>query len=78
LDEGVRNLAAATGLGLETAVAAATAVPARLLGLADRGRITPGARADLTIVTPDFEAAGTIIAGRLVWAGEQLPAEVHV
>jgi len=72
LDEGVRNTAAATGRGVETAVAAATTVPARLLGLADRGRITPGARADLTIVTPDFEAAGTIVDGRLVWAGEAL------
>ena len=72
LDEGVRNMAAATGRGVETAVAAATTVPARLLGLADRGRITPGARADLTIVAPDFESAGTIVDGRLVWAGEAL------
>ena len=72
LDEGVRNMAAATGRGVETAVAAATTVPARLLGLADRGRITPGARADLTVVNPEFEAAGTIVDGRLVWAGEAL------
>lgn len=76
LDTGVRNLAAATGLGVETAVAAATSVPARLLGLTDRGRITPGAHADLTIVTPDFETAGTIIDGRLVWAGPALEPQV--
>jgi N-acetylglucosamine-6-phosphate deacetylase len=76
LDEGVRNLATATGRGFETAVAAATTVPARLLGLPDRGRITPGARADLTIVTPDFEAAGTIVDGRLVWAGAALEPQV--
>ena len=58
------------------AVAAATTVPARVLGLADRGRIAPGARADLTIVTRDFEAAGTIVDGRLVWAGPALEPQV--
>jgi N-acetylglucosamine-6-phosphate deacetylase len=77
LDAGVRNLAAATGRGFETAIAAATTVPARLLGLEDRGRITPGARADFTIVTPEFEAVGTIVGGELVWAAPQL-SEVPV
>jgi N-acetylglucosamine-6-phosphate deacetylase len=72
LDEGVRNLAAATGRGVEMAVAAATTVPARLLGLTERGRITPGARADLTILTAEFEAAGTVVGGRFVWAGPTL------
>ena len=76
LDTGIRNLAAATGRGLETAVAAATTVPAGLLGLADRGRITPGARADLTIVTPEFGAAGTIVDGRLAWVSRYLEAQV--
>jgi N-acetylglucosamine-6-phosphate deacetylase len=76
LDAGVQNLAAATGRGVEAAVAAATTVPARLLGLADRGRITPGARADLTIVTPDFGAAGTIVGGRLAWTSAYLEPQV--
>jgi N-acetylglucosamine-6-phosphate deacetylase len=76
LDDGVRNLAAATGRGIEMAVAAATTVPARLLGLTDRGRIAAGARADFTIATPEFEAAGTIVGGRLVWAGPALEPQV--
>jgi N-acetylglucosamine-6-phosphate deacetylase len=76
LDLGVQNLAAATGRGVEAAVAAATIVPARLLGLADRGRITPGGRADLTIVTPDFGAAGTIVGGRLAWTSAYLEPQV--
>ena len=76
LDTGVRNLAAATGRGVEMAVSAATTVPARLLGLDDRGRITPGSRADLTVVTAEFEAAGTIVDGRLVWAGPAIEAQV--
>jgi N-acetylglucosamine-6-phosphate deacetylase len=76
LDDGLRNLAAATGRGVETAVAAATTVPARVLGLTDRGRIAPGARADLTIVTPEFEAVGTIVGGGLTWAGPALEPQV--
>ena len=68
LDAGVRNPAAATGRGVETALSAATTVPARLLGLPDRGRIAPGARADLTILTRDFDAVGTLVGGELVWA----------
>ena len=43
-----------------------------------RGRITPGARADLTIVTPDFGAAGTIVDGRLVWTSRYLESQVAV
>ena len=74
----MRNLAAATGQGVETALSAATTVPARLLGLSDRGRIAPGARADLTILTRDFDAVGTIVAGELVWAAPQLAREVPV
>jgi N-acetylglucosamine-6-phosphate deacetylase len=76
LDVGVQNLAAATGRGVEMAVVAATTVPARLLGLTDRGRITPGARADLTIVTSDFGAAGTIVEGRVAWTSRYLEQQV--
>ena len=72
----MRNLAAATG-GVETALAAATTVPARLLGLSDRGRIAAGARADHD-PDPDFDAVGTIVGGELVWAAPQLAREVPV
>lgn len=46
LDVAVRNLAAA-GIPLPAAVAAASRSPLALLGIADRGRIAPGQRADL-------------------------------
>jgi N-acetylmuramic acid 6-phosphate etherase/N-acetylglucosamine-6-phosphate deacetylase len=46
LDEGLRRLIAA-GVAPEVALAAATSRPADALGLADRGRIAIGARADL-------------------------------
>ncbi|MGW4740561.1 amidohydrolase family protein [Nocardia xishanensis] len=41
------------GLTPEQALAAATSLPARHFGLADRGRITPGLRADLVLVDGD-------------------------
>ncbi|WP_182902869.1 amidohydrolase family protein [Microbispora sp. H10830] len=50
-----RELALLTEAGLtcEEALAAATAVPARLFALHDRGRIAPGLRADLLLVDGD-------------------------
>ncbi|MEV0230577.1 amidohydrolase family protein [Nonomuraea sp. NPDC050786] len=52
------------GLSAEAALAAATSVPARHFGLADRGRIAPGLRADLVLVegdpTGDITATGDI------------------
>jgi N-acetylglucosamine-6-phosphate deacetylase len=74
LDLAVRNVAAATDCAPETAVAAATSVPARLLGLPERGRIAAGSRADLTILTPGLEVVGTIVEGRLVWSSDRLAA----
>ncbi len=41
------------GIPLPVALRAVTENPARLLGLADRGRLEPGARADLVVVTRD-------------------------
>jgi N-acyl-D-aspartate/D-glutamate deacylase len=46
-------------LPLETAVEMMTGRNARYLGLADRGRITPGLRADLNVIDPQRLAVGT-------------------
>lgn len=63
LDACVRNLAAFTGCPPETAIRCATEVPARLLGARDRGRLAPGRRADLVLLTPELDVVGTVIAG---------------
>lgn len=47
------ELLVAAGLSPVEALSAATAVPARLFGLHDRGRIAPGHRADLLLVDGD-------------------------
>jgi N-acetylglucosamine-6-phosphate deacetylase len=49
LDLELRNIVAA-GVSLPEAVRAASTNPAELLGLADRGRLEPGTRADLVVL----------------------------
>jgi N-acetylglucosamine-6-phosphate deacetylase len=53
----------ALGIPVERAVEMATAIPADVLGLADRGRIAPGMRADLVALDPES------LAARAVWLG---------
>ena len=52
------------GIDLEHALVAASTVPARLLGLRDRGVIAPGRRADLVLLSPGLEVEATLVAGR--------------
>lgn len=61
MDTAVRVCVAA-GIELHHALLAATANPARLLGLADRGVIQPGMRADLVALAADLQV-------EQVWAG---------
>jgi N-acetylglucosamine-6-phosphate deacetylase len=68
LDECVAWAAAATPLGLDTAIRLATANPARLLQLADRGRLDVGAAADVIAVdiSDGFAVRKTVVAGETV------------
>lgn len=67
IDAALRGLVAATGCSVAEAVRMATATPAEILGLSDRGRIAPGARADLVVLDPDLRVRLTVVAGRVVW-----------
>lgn len=62
------ELLAAAGLSAEAVLAAATSAPAAAFGLADRGRIAPGLRADMMLVEgnplEDVRATRAIVA---VW-----------
>ena len=49
--------------GLQEAATMASLVPARLLGLDDRGRVAPGYRADLAVLDADLRPQQTIAAG---------------
>jgi len=72
LDEGVRRLIAA-GVPPAVALAAATSRPADALGIADRGRIAPGARADLVWWTDDWLVRQVWLSG-IPQRPERLPA----
>ncbi|NJN54054.1 MAG: amidohydrolase family protein, partial [Anaerolineae bacterium] len=67
MDTAVRNLLNYTGCSLAEAVATVTSTPADLLRLAHKGRIMPGADADLVLLTPDCHVAMTLVAGNVVY-----------
>jgi N-acetylglucosamine-6-phosphate deacetylase len=54
--------------GLREAATMASLVPARLLGLADRGRIAAGHRADLAVLGSDLRPLETLVAGETAWS----------
>lgn len=69
MDGVVRN-AAGIGVPVERAIEMATLIPADVLGLTDRGRIEPGARADLVAFDPRSLAVRAVwLAGELVSGG---------
>lgn len=67
LDAAVRNLVG-VGVPLPAAVAAASRGPLELLGVTDRGRLTPGQRADLVELDADLRVQRVMRAGRWVAA----------
>jgi imidazolonepropionase-like amidohydrolase len=71
------QLLVAAGLTPIEALRAATSVPARRFGLADRGRIAPGARADLLLVDGDpMTNISDTLSIRAVWRrGVQLTTQ---
>jgi N-acetylglucosamine-6-phosphate deacetylase len=67
MDAAVANVVAA-GMGLTEAVAAATRVPADLIGRPDLGRIAPGAAADLAWLDDDMRTSATWVGGELAYS----------
>jgi N-acetylglucosamine-6-phosphate deacetylase len=66
MDRAVAN-AVRCGLSLPAAVAAATRIPADLIGRPDLGRLRPGAAADLVWLSPQLRTRATWISGSLVY-----------
>ena len=62
----MQNAVRLSGLAFSDAIALATGTPARVLGLADKGMIAPGAVADLLVWSRDHELTLVIRGGRLV------------
>ena len=74
MDQAVRNLVEWADVSLADALHMCTYVPATVLGDRSRGRLTTGARADLTIWTAELNVQETIVGGesrylRADWQG---------
>jgi N-acetylglucosamine-6-phosphate deacetylase len=64
MDQAVRNMIKMTGLPDTIALAMASTIPARAVGMDDQlGVIAPGYRAGLTLLTDDLHPAGTVVDG---------------
>jgi N-acetylglucosamine-6-phosphate deacetylase len=70
MDAAVRNTRALMGASLEDAVRMATATPATALGFSKKGRIAPGADADLVVISEEDTVEETIVAGKTVYRRE--------
>ena len=69
LDAAVRHAVRHAGVPLADAVRAATQNPADMLGLADVGRLEPGLRADLVVLSEDLEVAAVMKSGEWCRSG---------
>lgn len=67
MDRGVANMVA-VGVDLAAAVAAASRVPADLIGRPDLGRIAPGAAADMVWLGNDLRTRATWVAGEIAYS----------
>jgi N-acetylglucosamine-6-phosphate deacetylase len=66
MDVAIAN-AVRCGVSLGAAVAAATRIPADLLGRPELGRLGSGAQADLVWLSPELSTRATWLGGRLVY-----------
>jgi len=67
MDQVVRNMVRLAGLGLPEAVRMATATPARIHGIKDRGVLAPGKKADLVILEDAVVPRLTMVEGEVVY-----------
>jgi N-acetylglucosamine-6-phosphate deacetylase len=63
----VHAMVKAVGVPLSKAVTMASANPARALGLTAKGKLEPGADADLVILSPEMEVVQTFVGGAEVF-----------
>src|SRR3984885_917417 len=64
MDRAIRNVTAFAGWSLQNAVRAATFNPAHAVGLAQYGKLTPGAEANVVALSPGGKVRQTFILGR--------------
>jgi len=65
MDRAVRNVMQFAHWDLQSALRPATLNPARVVGLANRGKLEAGAEADFVVLSPTGEVRNTIVRGEL-------------
>jgi len=71
IDRAVRNAMPFMGAPLQDAVRMASEAPAEILNIPRKGRIRPGADADLVVLSADCAVVETIVAGETVYYGKE-------
>lgn len=73
MDAALRNAARLLDIPLHEALRMTTSTPAAILGLPAKGSITPGADADLVVLSAEGWVQETVVAGRTIY---ELPKDV--
>ena len=68
MDRAVRNVMQFAHWDLHQALRLATLNPARVVGLANRGKLEAGAQADFVVLSPSGEVRNTIVRGDVAQA----------
>jgi len=71
MDRAVRNAIELLHIPTHDAVCMATQTPAEILKMPGKGRIAPGADADLIVLNSDGSVQKTIVAGIMVYGGQE-------
>ena len=66
MDQAVSNLVTFSGCGLDAAIHAASTAPAAVVRDASRGRLVPGARADVVVLDAGCRVVATLVGGEVV------------
>ncbi|MDA8301845.1 MAG: N-acetylglucosamine-6-phosphate deacetylase [Actinomycetota bacterium] len=66
MDRAIGFAVKSAGVPLTTALRAASLTPASVLGEKEKGRLGPGADADMVVLDQDYRAVATMVAGRVV------------
>lgn len=68
LDRAVRNIMQVAGWNLQRTLRLATANPAAVINIKDKGRLAAGAAADVTVMSPDGAVINSLVGGRALRA----------
>ena len=67
-DLALQNMLKWCNLRVEAVLPSLTSTPARLLNIPNKGKLTPGADADLVLLTPSGQVVKTLIGGQVVFS----------